>query len=64
LVRKEGILMAQIDMDAQRKFRIRSFIDTAVYDEYPDGVDENDLDAILLGFEKFLDECEQERVRQ
>jgi hypothetical protein len=53
-----------INMDAKRKTRIRGFINTAVYNDYPEGVDENDLDAILLSFWKFLDECEVERQRQ
>ena len=49
----------QIDMDAQRRERIRKFLaehqrqNTLMFD----------VDFLLL-FEKFLDECEQERVRQ
>jgi hypothetical protein len=39
------------------------FINTVVYHEYQDGVDENDLDAILLEFWKFIDECEVKRQR-
>jgi hypothetical protein len=36
-----------------------------VYFKYEeDGVDENDLEGLLLEFEKFLDECEVERQRQ
>ena len=49
--------------DAKRKTRIRGFINTVVYHEYQDGVDENDLDAILLEFWKFIDECEVKRQR-
>jgi hypothetical protein len=57
-----------LDPDAKRKTRIRKtrirgFINTVVYHEYQDGVDENDLDAILLEFWKFIDECEVKRQR-
>jgi hypothetical protein len=51
------------DPDAKRKTRIQGFINTVVYHEYEDGVDENDLDAILLEFWKFIDECEVKRQR-
>lgn len=56
--------MAEIDMDAQRKTRIRGFINTTVQPKYEEGLDENDLESILFDFWKFLDECEVERQRQ
>ena len=49
----------QIDMDAQRKVRIRKFL----AEHQRQNALMFDVDFLLL-FEKFLDECEQERVRQ
>ena len=49
----------------KRKQRIAKWIHDYVYFKYEeDGVDENDLEGLLLEFEKFLDECEVERQRQ
>jgi hypothetical protein len=61
----EAVRSEDIDMDAKRKQRIAKWIHDYVYFKYEeDGVDENDLEGLLLEFEKFLDECEVERQRQ
>ena len=52
-----------IDLDRQRKERIAQWICDYLEPRYEDGVDENDLEEVLLAFENFLGECETRRMR-
>ena len=54
----------RIDFDVQRRKRIKKWISNYVVPNYENGVDENDLDEILLDFEKFLMEEEARRLQQ
>ena len=51
-------------MDWQRQERIKKFLDDEIYDDYEGGVDETDLEVILLRFEHFLLHCEAERQKR
>ena len=54
----------RIDFDVQRRKRIKKWISNYVVPNYENGVDENDLDEILLDFEKFLMEEEARSLQQ
>ena len=52
------------DQDEHSRKRIKKWISNYVVPNYENGVDENDLDEILMDFEKFLMEEEARRLQQ
>lgn len=50
-------------IDWERKERIKKFVNEIV-DDYEAGLDENDIEDILLRFEDYLMECEEERMKR
>ena len=54
-----SILMTELDQDAQSKQRIKTWLHAVWHDYY---LHNDDVAALLLEFEKYLQACEAERM--